>query len=220
MEKDQREKKTHTYTHSIHKRTTTQTHARTLTPMYTPSTRARTISPHPSASDSAQRASRFAGLLRSSRRHAFSFFPLLEFLSRFTTAAFLFPALVLARIRPSGPATSCNTVVLRDVGVVRLIGARFTAIALDGTHGVSQRFDRHPFLDHRTMVWNTQEKRRKYWATRSSVRSFVRTTHSFARSGLLASLALSAALTRLLARSLCSLPRSWERGRPRHTASE
>ena len=40
---------------------------------------------------------------------------------------------------------------------------------------------------------------RKYWATRSSVRSFARTAHSFAGSGLLASLAPSAVLTRSLA---------------------
>ena len=37
-----------------------------------------------------------------------------------------------------------------------------------------------------------------------------RTAHSFACSALLALLARSAALTRSLARSLCSLPRSWE----------
>ena len=53
------------------------------------------------------------------------------------------------------------------------------------------------------MVWNKQEKRHKYWATRSSIPSFARTAHSFACSGLLASLAPSAALTR-------SFPRSWE----------
>ena len=42
----------------------------------------------------------------------------------------------------------------------------------------------------------------KHWATRSSVHSFARTAHS----GQLASLALSAAITRPLARSLvCSL---------------
>ena len=41
-------------------------------------------------------------------------------------------------------------------------------------------------------------------------RPFARTAHSFACSGLLASLAPSAALTRSLARSLRSLPRSWE----------
>ena len=39
---------------------------------------------------------------------------------------------------------------------------------------------------------------------------FAHTAHSFACSGLLASLAPSAALTRLLARSLRSLPRSWD----------
>jgi len=60
------------------------------------------------------------------------------------------------------------------------------------------------------MVDNSQEFRLWYWATRSSVRSFARTAHSFACSGLLASLAPSAALTRSLARSLRSLPRSWE----------
>ena len=59
-----------------------------------------------------------------------------------------------------------------------------------------------------TMVDNSQEYRLKYWATRSSVRSFARTAHSFACCGLLASLAPSAALTRSLARSLRSLPRS------------
>ena len=58
------------------------------------------------------------------------------------------------------------------------------------------------------MVDNSQEYRLKYWATRSSVRSFARTAHSFAHSGLLASLTPSAALTRLLACSLRSLPRS------------
>ena len=42
----------------------------------------------------------------------------------------------------------------------------------------------------------------KYWAIRSSVRSFARTAHSFACSALLASLARSAALIRSLARSL------------------
>ena len=61
-----------------------------------------------------------------------------------------------------------------------------------------------------TVVWNKQESGRKYLATRSSVRSFARTAHSFACSRLLAMLAPSAALTRSLARSLRSLPRSWE----------
>merc|ERR1719259_67793 len=53
-------------------------------------------------------------------------------------------------------------------------------------------------LCHRIMVQNNQKSRGKYWATRSSVRSFARTAHSFACSGLLASLAPSAALTRSL----------------------
>ena len=30
---------------------------------------------------------------------------------------------------------------------------------------------------HRTMVWNKRESRRKFWATRLSVRSFARTAH-------------------------------------------
>ena len=62
------------------------------------------------------------------------------------------------------------------------------------------------------MVENREEHRCEYWATRSSVRSFARTAHSFACSGLLASLAPSAALTCSLASSLRSLPRSRERG--------
>ena len=61
-----------------------------------------------------------------------------------------------------------------------------------------------------TMVENSQEYRLQHWATCSSVRSFARTTHSFACSGQLASLAPSTALTRLLARSLRSLPCSWD----------
>ena len=61
-----------------------------------------------------------------------------------------------------------------------------------------------------TMVWNKQESRRKCWVTHSYVRSFARTAHSFACSGLLASLAPSAALIRSLACSLRWLPYSWE----------
>ena len=49
-----------------------------------------------------------------------------------------------------------------------------------------------------TMVQNNQEYRLRYWATRSSVPSFARTAQSFACSGLLASLAPSAALTHSL----------------------
>ena len=67
-----------------------------------------------------------------------------------------------------------------------------------------------PAKRHSTMVEDSQEYRLQYWATRSSVCSFARTAHSFACSRLLASLAPSAALTRSLARSLRSLPRSWE----------
>ena len=47
----------------------------------------------------------------------------------------------------------------------------------------------------------------EYWATRSSARSFARTAHSFACSGLLSSLAPSAALTQSLAQFAHSLAR-------------
>ena len=59
-------------------------------------------------------------------------------------------------------------------------------------------------------VLSSGQVRAKYWATRSSVRSFARTAHSFACFGLLASLAPSASLPRSLPRSLRSLPRSWD----------
>ena len=49
-----------------------------------------------------------------------------------------------------------------------------------------------------TVVQNNQENGLEYWATRTSVRLFARTAHSFACSGLLASFAPSAALTRSL----------------------
>ena len=42
-----------------------------------------------------------------------------------------------------------------------------------------------------TVRQNSQELGRKYWATRSSVRSFARTAHSFACAALLASLSRS-----------------------------
>ena len=58
-----------------------------------------------------------------------------------------------------------------------------------------------------TMVENRIERRCKYWATRSSFRSFARTAHSFACSGLLALLARSAGLTRSLAHFAHSLAR-------------
>ena len=53
-----------------------------------------------------------------------------------------------------------------------------------------------------TVGQNNQESRQQYWATRSSVRLFARTAHSFACSALLASLARSTALTRSLTHSL------------------
>ena len=57
---------------------------------------------------------------------------------------------------------------------------------------------------------NDQESRRKYWATRSSVCLFTHTARLFACFAIFALLPRSTALTRLLACSLCSLPRSWE----------
>ena len=57
------------------------------------------------------------------------------------------------------------------------------------------------------MVQNSQEPRWKYWATRSSICSFARTTHSLACSTLLASLVRSSALVRLLAHFAHSLVR-------------
>ena len=56
----------------------------------------------------------------------------------------------------------------------------------------------------KTLVLNDENRSRtkRYWAIRSSARSFARTAHSFACSALLASLARSAALIRSLAHSL------------------
>ena len=54
------------------------------------------------------------------------------------------------------------------------------------------------------MVQNNQESKRKYWATRSSIRSFARTAHSSAGYALPASLTRSAAL-HSFARSVTSL---------------
>ena len=75
-------------------------------------------------------------------------------------------------------------------------------------HGHSLYFFIFVRIVVRTVGQINQETRCKYWATRSFVRSFARTAHSFACSGLLASLAPSAALTRSLACSLHSLARS------------
>ena len=73
-------------------------------------------------------------------------------------------------------------------------------------------FLKPPARSHRlrTVGQNKQEYRLEYWATRSFVCSFARTAHSFACSGLLASLVPSVVLTRSLARSFCSLSRSWD----------
>ena len=62
----------------------------------------------------------------------------------------------------------------------------------------------------RTVGQNNQKYRLKYWATHLSIHLFLHTAHSFTYSALLASLAGSAALTHSLARSLRSLPCSWE----------
>ena len=49
----------------------------------------------------------------------------------------------------------------------------FARLKLIGSRGNSE-------FCRTTMVWNKQEYRLQYWATRSSVRSFARTAHSFA----------------------------------------
>ena len=54
------------------------------------------------------------------------------------------------------------------------------------------------FFFCRTVGQNNQEYRLEYWATRSSVRSYARITHPFACAALLAFLARSTALARLL----------------------
>ena len=77
-------------------------------------------------------------------------------------------------------------------------------------HCFSFHFTQEILYLHGTVGQNNQEPRRKYWATRSSVRSFACSAHSFACSALLVLLARTAALTCSLARTLCSLPRSWD----------
>ena len=108
-----------------------------------------------------------------------------------------------ARISNAYPVTlsvSQNARTLSGCYCLRFCFCRKTAVVMPGTGSnlalVCLRY---------TMVDNGQEYSLKYWATRS----FARTDHSFACSGLLASLAPSAALTRVLARSLRSLPHSW-----------
>ena len=69
-----------------------------------------------------------------------------------------------------------------------------------------QRIDRPvPF----TVGQINQEPRSKHWAFRTSVRWFACTAHSFTCFALLTSLARSAALTRLHARSIPSLVGKW-----------
>ena len=63
---------------------------------------------------------------------------------------------------------------------------------------------------HFTVGQINQKTTQKYWATRSSVRSFARTAHLFACSALHALLERSTVLTRSLACSLRSIPCSWE----------
>ena len=65
------------------------------------------------------------------------------------------------------------------------------------------------FYVKRTVGQNNQEHRLEYWATCFSVCSFTLTSHLVVCSTLLASLVPYTALTHLLARSLCLLPR-WE----------
>ena len=91
--------------------------------------------------------------------------------------------------------------VIQSRGKVAPVGV---VMALDE---VAQRVDESR---RRTVVWNNKESRCKYWATRLSVRFFTRTAHSFACSALLALFAYSAALTRLLAPSLCSFLHFWD----------
>ena len=69
----------------------------------------------------------------------------------------------------------------------------------------------HGMEGYRNALWSGSNKNRDV-CTGPLARPFARTAHLFACFGLLASLAPSAALTRSLARSLRSLPRSWERG--------
>ena len=61
-----------------------------------------------------------------------------------------------------------------------------------------------------TVVQNSHESRRKYWATRSSVHSFARTAHSSACSTLLAPLCLPAPLRSFVCSLAHRLPSSWE----------
>ena len=83
---------------------------------------------------------------------------------------------------------------------------RATSLSIYLEEETHQRF-RALFVS--TMVQNSQGSRLQY-CTCFSICPFARTAPSIACSTQLASLARSAALTRSLARSLCSLPRLWE----------
>ena len=92
------------------------------------------------------------------------------------------------------------------LGAITTTTVRFVGLAV---HKKGEMY-REPQRRRCTMVDNSQEYRCKYWATRSSVRSFARTAHSFTCSGMLTLYAPSAALTHSLTRSLRSLPRLWK----------
>ena len=118
---------------------------------------------------------------------------------------------------------------LSNLGMRRLFHPAKPAAASLSDLGVRQLYQRaegaekdNSAAKDGTVGQNSQELGGKYWVTRSSVCSIAHTAHSFACSGLLASLAPSAALTPSLARSLRSfaslvrfarslrsLPRTW-----------
>ena len=89
---------------------------------------------------------------------------------------------------------------------VRLRGRKRTRIEDRSVASNFRAFKRHSsktrLIGQCTVGQNDQEYRLKYWAIRWSIHSFACTAHSFACSELLAWLAHSAVLTRLLACSL------------------
>ena len=122
-----------------------------------------------------------------------------EWLSRLLpiTASFYFPSFLEAQLLFS------HLFANRHVSAISvLVGVQCHSLCL---HYLSSKSSVILFLVF-TVGQNNEESRLKYWATRSSLHSFARTTHSIACSTLLALLARSAALTRSLAHSLCSLP--------------
>ena len=116
---------------------------------------------------------------------------------------------------------ACRLYDARYFACVVHVAARFACVGCDTLLASLATFtppsrrwnQRGAFVDEcareETMVQKSHESMYKYWATRSSVRSFARIAHSFTCSALLASLARSAALIRSLARSIRSLPSSW-----------